>query len=73
MTYQTEFANKILCLGMQIASAMKESHEAGVVHLNLHAGNVYEMTCGYQMKSLGFYITKFGDPCPLHPGIWNKL
>ena len=41
---------------------MEHAHDNGLLHLNLHAGNILYVECADREREMGFYLTDFGDP-----------
>jgi hypothetical protein len=46
----------------------------GVMHLNLHAGNIMAPKCAQRDAHIGFLVTDFGDPLLLQDEtLWTEM
>ncbi len=70
--YRYELSHKILTAAIHIAECLDHAHANGVLHLNLHAGNVLVPRCALKDEHYGFYTTDFGDPLyMLEDTVWT--
>ena len=63
--YRFEISHKILSCIIQIIECVDHAHQNGVMHLNLHAGNVLLAKCAKRESEIGFFLTDFGEPLML--------
>ncbi|CDW78805.1 wd40 repeat-containing protein [Stylonychia lemnae] len=63
--YRYEISHKILNCAIQIAEAMDHAHSNGILHLNLHVGNIMVARCSEKDEQYGFFVTDFGEPLML--------
>ena len=72
--YKYELAHKIVCCLIQVAEVLEHSHANGVLHMNLHPGNILVPRCGDRNQQIGFFVTDFGDPLILtEDSLWTDL
>ncbi len=53
---------------------LDHAHMNGVMHLNMHAGNVLVPKCAERDCQIGFFVTDFGDPLLLQDDtLWTEM
>jgi len=58
--FKEQVLEKILKCVKEVALAVQHMHSQNLLHLNLHAGNVLDVQCGYKEISYGYYISDPG-------------
>ena len=72
--YRFEIAHKILSCIISVIDVLDHAHMNGVMHLNLHAGNVLAPKCAQRDLQIGFFVTDFGDPLILQDEtLWTEM
>jgi len=61
-SYRYELSHKILSAAINLVEVLDHAHTNGVLHLNLHPGNIMVPRCALYDEQYGFFITDFGDP-----------
>jgi len=72
--YRFETSHRLLSCVIQVIDCLAHAHKSGIMHLNLHPGNILLPKCGLRDEKLGFFVTDFGDPLLLQEEtVWSDL
>ena len=56
-----------------MAECLDHAHQNGLLHLNLHPGNVLYSRCAERDEEIGFFVTDFGKPFAVsEDSVWTE-